>query len=445
MLRTLKGIRNQWELLLGGAAAILLPLLVLAGSFIAYSNASHDRSERVALFWNQYAANYYKLHSGWYGITSQLQVAAEEYPGPEFLAVVILNADGHVVARYGSSSASYDTVRKPIVDNGSIIGYSEAIVHHGTRLPIMSWILAAAAGACGFGIWKLQRIRQEAALDEHFERLYHRMAALIPSSAVQEAGSAGDDHENYNDIDVSFISRLEHVVKQVEAHMARLETVRRSMVADFAHELRTPLAVIRSQLENTLNAGVPLPLAKAAAMHDETLHLSKLVHDLQELALAESGKLPLEKQWFSLRKLSEAVIEALQVDSEERAVMVTLQADKDIVVYADSARIRQLIVNLTGNAIRHARKQVMVDISLNAAEVVWSVTDDGYGIEEEQLPNLFERFYRGSSIPLSGDSRGLGLGLAIAKQYAEAHGGSIAVVSRWGEGTSFKVQLPVIA
>jgi len=428
--------------MLNGAAAIGLAMLVLAGSFVASSSASHGREERLALFWNRYAAEYYELHRGWDGIAPRLRSIAENYPEPEFESVAIIGADGQAVARFGGTASAGAIVRKPIVEKGAIIGYTETASKSRGPLTPLVWLLAAAAGAAAFGIGMLQRARRVAEAREQSERLYERLAALVPGLAAK--ASAAADEANGS---LTREGKLEHTVRQVEAYMGKLETVRRSMVADFAHELRTPLAVMRSQLENTLNAGVPLPLAKAAAMHDETLHLSKLVHDLQELALAEAGKLPLEKRWLSLRSLTEAVTDALQAEAEERGVALSLQAEKDVSVYADAARMRQLIVNLTGNALRHARKRVTIHIAQYEADVVWTVRDDGYGIDEEQLPSLFERFYRGESYAPSGDSRrpGLGLGLAIAKQYTEAHGGTITAASRWGEGASFQVKLPVIA
>ncbi|WP_164779576.1 sensor histidine kinase [Paenibacillus kobensis] len=429
---------NRLELVFGGAAAFGLALLVLAGSFIASSNASKGRDERIGLFWNLYAVNYYELHKGWDGIPLLMESAAENYPEPEFTSITIKETNGQAIARFGGQASSDTVVRMPIVWKGEVVGYTETAVQSQKLFTPWIWLLAIAAGAVGFGLWNLQHARRKAAVREQAERLYWRMSALVPAAAAD----SGIDDIGQSEGLVAY--KLEHLTQQIESYTGRLETVRRSMVADFAHELRTPLAVMRSQLENSLNAGVPLPLAKAASMHDETLHLSKLVHDLQELALAEAGKLPLEKRWFSLRLLSEAVTEALQVEADDRGIVLSLQAEKDVSVYADSARIRQLIVNLTGNAIQHARREVTVDIVLNNTGVKWTVRDDGFGIEEEQLPSLFERFYRGQSYSPSGDSRGLGLGLAIAKQYAEAHGGTITVASRWGEGTSFQVSLPIM-
>ena len=200
-------------------------------------------------------------------------------------------------------------------------------------------------------------------------------------------------------------------------------------------------------LDNALFTETSLPPIKIAVLHAETMRVSKLVHDLQELALAESGHLPLEKKWFSLTDLALSVVETIAIDAEDKGLSVQFKADHDIRVYADENRIRQLVVNLLGNAIRHAKSKVALTLGLSPEGAFLTITDDGFGIEEEDLPHLFERFYRaktGISLEEPTIGPGLGLGLAIVKQYAQAHGGRVTAMSKWGEGAEFTVVLPVM-
>lgn len=124
----------------------------------------------------------------------------------------------------------------------------------------------------------------------------------------------------------------------------------------------------------------------------------------------------------------------------------TLTGLPDVTMYGDRGRIKQLFINLVGNAFRHARSQVTVDVTLAGSVIEVTVNDDGLGIEEEELDHVFDRFYRGAATAKEGRERGtgLGLGLAIVREFARAHGGEATVRSRYGEGACFLVTLPVM-
>lgn len=422
----------------GGIAACALASVMISAGWIAERQQASAENERLALYWNRYAANYYEAFGGWNGIAERLNADAGDYPDQP-LSVILLDEHERVKASYGDEQGDGALTRKPIVEGDRIVGYTvtgmqQAVLPSGGVM--MASFLAASASLV---LWLLIAVRREREWKSLLERLYGQATRLLPST------SASDDASTEGLAEARIENKIADALTEAMQYIQKLETVRRSMVADIAHELRTPLAVMRSQLDNALRAGAPLPLEKAAAMYDELLLLTKLVHDLQELALAEAGKLPLEKEWFSLQALTGLVVDALQVEAEERGVRLILEAPQAVSVYADRARIRQLIVNLTGNALRHARRQVTLVLHYSATHVVLVVQDDGLGMEEEQLAHIFERFYRGTgSLANKGMGAGLGLGLSIVKQYAEAHGGVVGVTSRWGEGTSFRIELPVI-
>ncbi|MWC26788.1 sensor histidine kinase [Paenibacillus sp. MMS18-CY102] len=435
-------LSKEWVGMAGISLAVCL--LFIGSSIFIQQQSAIAEHERLALYWNRYASNYYVTFGDWKGIGEQLRSEAAAYPDGMAHSIVIWDTGNERVANIGDSEASADG-RTPVVSNGKIVGYT-AVSSQGNNsvyaFPIVSAILIGI-------IVYLLLFGYGSSRKSHWNRTVGRLtlqAQALTAQSAQQTQRNRRSHAATQVPDGEPLAELEWQLSVAHGYVRKLETVRRSMVADIAHELRTPIAVMRSQLENGLNAGEPLSLERIGALHDETLYLSKLVRDMQDLALAEAGKLPLDKRWFSLTDMSNAIIGVFAMEAEERGLQLKLELEtgKEIAVYADPVRLRQLIVNLLGNAIRHARSCVFLRVGTDGSHIACSIQDDGLGIEEEQLPRLFERFYRGDAIH-EGRSRGLGLGLAIAKQYAEAHGGEIAVTSNWGEGATFTVTLPVMA
>jgi signal transduction histidine kinase len=292
--------------------------------------------------------------------------------------------------------------------------------------PVAAAVLTYLVGAVGIHLLRLAAKQTE-----------RRIAAAIGERAALTDHGRANGSANIDDA----LDRIDELARRVE----RLETVRRTMVADIAHELRTPIAVMRTQLENAIQESLPLPLERTVSLHDETLRLTKLVRDLQELSLAESGHLPLSKSWFSLTELAAAVAETLVIGTEDRVIQTSIDMDLDIRIYADEIRIRQIIINLIGNALQHARRELRMEIRLREGQAELMIADDGWGIEEEELSFVFDRFYRGKAhTTASKRGSGLGLGLAIAKQFALAHGGTLSVTSHYGQGAVFTLCLPII-
>jgi signal transduction histidine kinase len=232
-------------------------------------------------------------------------------------------------------------------------------------------------------------------------------------------------------------------VEKMRRELVRGEEIRNRLVADVAHELRTPLAILRGQLESLLEGKEKLTPDRLLLLIDETMRLSRLVQDLQQLGLAEAGRLPLERKWVSFSGLVREVVDVLRIEAEEKGVSLMEEGSADCEVYCDPGRVRQVLINLIGNAIRHTGPGDRVEVRRMVFEdaVRVDIVDHGPGIPPEKLPYLFQRFFRvdGSRNRRSG---GTGLGLAIAKGFVEAHGGSITVDSEPGEGSTFTVTLP---
>lgn len=228
--------------------------------------------------------------------------------------------------------------------------------------------------------------------------------------------------------------------------LARLEGLRRNMVTDVAHDLRTPLSNIRGYLE-ALQDGVVEPKREVVdSLHEEAMLLTRLVDDLQELALAEAGQLRLERQPVAPADLLNRAMDAARAQAAAKGIALLADLPDDLpLADVDPQRIGQVLGNLLSNALTHTPSggEVVVAAQTRESEIEISVRDTGEGIPPEHLPYIFERFYRADK-SRSRATGGTGLGLAIAKQLVDAHGGRISVESQMGQGTAFTFTLPIV-
>jgi two-component system sensor histidine kinase BaeS len=220
------------------------------------------------------------------------------------------------------------------------------------------------------------------------------------------------------------------------------EEQRRRLLADVSHELRTPLSVVQGNLEALVDGVHPADGAHLSAILDETKVLSRLVEDLRTLSLAESGALALHRETIDVGTLVRETVDSFASRAEEVGVSVeALVSDGVRQVDADPVRAREILSNLIANALRYTPRggRVTVTAQHQDAVVAIGVRDTGAGIEPERLDRIFDRFYK------SAESRGAGLGLAIAKQLVVAHGGEISASSVVGQGTEVRFTLPIEA
>ncbi|WP_237446655.1 sensor histidine kinase [Shimazuella alba] len=227
------------------------------------------------------------------------------------------------------------------------------------------------------------------------------------------------------------------------------ENVRKRMFADVAHELRTPLSIMQLKLENTQQASQHVSPEMLLRLHDEVIRLSLLVDDLHLLSLAEAGRLRLDCKPIDLTTKLKQIVNDVEMEAEENGLRISLSSySKPVITKVDARRITQVFINLLSNAIRYTPKGGMITVDIKE-EVVdqhkvytcVSVSDTGIGIPKEELPHLFDRFYRVEKAR-SRHTGGTGIGLSIAHQFVKAHGGFIDVVSQPDEGTTFTVYLP---
>ena len=241
------------------------------------------------------------------------------------------------------------------------------------------------------------------------------------------------------------IGELARAFNAMADGLTRLEELRRNMVTDVAHDLRTPLSNIRGYLE-ALQDGVVEPKREVVdSLYEEAMLLNRLVDDLQELSLAEAGQLRLERRPVAPADVVNKATEAARALAAAKSIALQVDLPEGLpLVDVDSQRIGQVLGNLLSNALTHTPSGGKVVIAARArqSDVELRVSDTGEGISPEHLPYVFERFYRADK-SRSRVTGGAGLGLAIARQLVEAHGGWIKVESEVGRGTQFTFTLPV--
>jgi two-component system OmpR family sensor kinase/two-component system sensor histidine kinase BaeS len=226
---------------------------------------------------------------------------------------------------------------------------------------------------------------------------------------------------------------------------------RRELLADVAHELRTPLTVIQGNLEGLRDGVYEASPEHLDLVLDETRKVGRLVDDLRLLTLAEAGQLPLDLQILDVRQLLTDVRDSFACRAGDAGVALVLDVPDALPPLAgDPQRLGQVLGNLLANALRHtpAGGQVTLTAALDPddpvpSHVLLRVADNGQGIPAEDLPRIFDRFWRGDPARSHGAGAGSGLGLAIAKGLVEAHGGGIWAESRVGEGTTISLGLPL--
>jgi signal transduction histidine kinase len=242
------------------------------------------------------------------------------------------------------------------------------------------------------------------------------------------------------------IAGITSAVNDLSRSLKVQEDLRKRLTADMAHELRTPLATLQSHLEALLDGVWKADKGRLGGLHEEVLRINRMVQDLENLARYESEVLKLEKRDVDLAALARGIVSNHEPQFHAKAValrFVERGTGGNALTTVDPDKMSQAVINLLSNALKYTPEGGSVEVATatgpETSEI--SVSDTGIGISTEDLPMVFERFYRADS-SRSRNSGGIGIGLAIAKAIVEAHGGRIRAESEIGKGSRFSIQLP---
>jgi signal transduction histidine kinase len=407
--------------------------------------ASEERRQHLNTMLPEILVTHYAQNNGWQQVAPLLQqfgkLTEEHILLTDKEGVVIVDSAGEKV---GQALADAPDKLIPLAIKGQIIGaflvipFPPVANSSGEReyIDSINRALFLAVGMAGVIAIALTFVLSRGIL--------RRVAAL--TTAVQKM-ARGDLHQRVDNGAKDEIGRLAHAFNAMADSLARIEQLRRNMVSDVAHELRTPLSNIRGYLE-ALQDGVVQPTRETIdSLFEEAMLLNRLVDDLQELALAEAGQLKLARQQVTIAELVDKAMQALQYRASDHQISLQTQVTPDLpAVYVDAERIGQVLRNLLSNAVEYTPPggQVIVNACQMQDHIEVSVHNHGIGIAPEHLPYLFERFYRVDSSRTRATG-GSGLGLAIVKQLVQAHGGRVWAQSVLNQDAKFFFTLPLAA
>lgn len=397
---------------------------------------------------------------------------------PVVLSLVVMRAeDGAVqgIACVAKDVTEMKQAQERLRLQGAALEAAANAVAITDRRGYVTWVNPAFHALTGYGpneaIGKTLRILKS---DRHDEAFYKHLWDTIMAGRVwrgeivnrKKDGSLYTEEETITPVvdahgaithfiaikqDVTDRKRAEAALVQAHQKLTELDRTRSRFFADISHELRTPLTVIRGEAEVTLRGkDKPVAAYKAALARivDLTTQLNKLVADLLFLARSESGTLEISKQPMPLLDVLQEVHREAQVLAARQGLAATLAGPTEpCLVNGDPHRLRQLFMTLIDNASNYSRAGGTIEIRAvkGARDVAVTITDHGMGIPADDLPHVFERFYRGTRRSRPSPHIGSGLGLPIAKWIAEAHEGTISIASLVDEGTTVTVRLPLAA
>lgn len=429
------------------SAVTLLAALLIAIPLILISLDQRERTfQQMENIWHSYLTSLYKTEKSWEPVINRLQREEEPLRRQE-PGLILWDQDRHVLFQslHNEQIKSEDENIHPIRLEGNLIGY---MYMENPPFPSYTYAYWIAYGASLILIWFIT-YRMLSRIHQPYLRVMRTTLSKLKRVSGQEEqsatrmrgqGSWAEDLEGWRREMVALMDSLED-------RITRLEKVRRTLSADIVHELRTPLISIKTQLERALVAETRLSPEKMHDLYEEVDRIYRLVQDLQNLGLAETGSLPLSKSWFSLSDSLKFAVEMMKQRAEQAGISLSLEINKEIHLYADTERLEQVWNHLLGHCTAHARSSVTVTVHQQDMDAVVQVKDDGIGIEEEELPYIFDRFYflPGTNPQAVAASSSMGLSLAIVKHFIEAHGGEVKVKSEWNNGTEFLLRFPIFS
>jgi signal transduction histidine kinase len=436
-------------ILVAAAGVIIVAILAKRATTVSFRHyLNQDQVAQWADLQDQ-LARYYDRQGNWDGVESLLD-AAGPGRGQGGGSLVLLASDGQVVAFTGGRR-NYPTavdeadLSLPILVDGHQVGTllikqpggagggagDQFLVEVNNAI----WLggLAAVLLALFLGVFLARRLTQPL---RQLTEATHRMARgeLGQQVSTDARGEIGELSTSFNQMSVALVTS---------------ELQRQQMLADVAHELRTPLSIMRGHIEAMLDGVFEMTPDNLALVHEETLLLGRLVDDLRTLSLAEAGQLSLNLVTANLTDLMVQSAAAFEPLAEAEGVELATELPVDpVIATGDPSRIRQVLGNLLSNALRHVNTgnneepQVLLSLIKRGDVAQLRVSDNGPGLSSEAQEHVFDRFWRADR-GRSRDQGGSGLGLAICRAIVDAHNGRIWVESTAGQGATFIIELPI--
>ncbi len=445
----MRSLAFKWTLTL-----LLTSLIGVAVAGFFASNTARIEYDRLRIdqaraWFIENVTAFYTRNKTWNGLTEWLRYDQDETVPPSAarppLQFALLDDDGVVVLEHGpfrfGDLIDADVIRQGVslTINGRHVGTVMLVqppeLDRFERGYMENTNRALIIGAVGAGTTAL------------IVGLLLSRQFLRPLSDLSRAISAmhtGDLNQRVQIRSRDELGMLAQTFNEMSANLSRANQLRQQMTADIAHDLRTPLTVIGGYLE-ALQEGTLKPTPERfRVMREEVTLLHRLVEDLRTLSLADAGELKLMRAAFAPRELFARVAESFGASAQAAGVSIHSEIEDTVPdIWGDGERLVQVLGNLVSNALRHTPSGGTITLGACGGTdgVMLSVTDTGAGISSDDLPRIFDRFYRGD-VSRQGNTGESGLGLAIVKSIVEAHGGTVRAESRLGEGTRMLLTVP---
>jgi two-component system, OmpR family, sensor histidine kinase BaeS len=431
------------RLALAFVAVAILAVALVAGLAVVFSEKDistleqQRRSDLINALIVDAASTYNTGKPGWFDVDLKPALALAASSGTD---VTVLDQGGHVVASTIKDPTTADgLVARPITLGETRIG-TLLVKFSGRGLVasidhLRTAVAGAVIGAAGLAalLALIVAVIISRRITRPVTRLIDTARAMASGDRQSRVGAIPGAPTELAELAATFDTMAETLAAQ--------EQLRRDLVADVAHELRTPVAVLQANCEALLDGVVPHSREQTASLHEEVLRLARIVDDLQTLAAAKAAALQLDIQPFDLAQIASDAADAWETSFAAAGLALTRQL-RPAPIDADPGRIHQIIDNLLNNALKFTPAGGRVAITLRClnGNACLQISDTGIGIAKADQPHLFERLWRGTNAE---QTTGTGIGLAVATELTQAHRGTIEVCSEPDHGSEFTLVLPL--